>query len=487
MAIAAPASHAAVVYWAFGDSVTRGEGGGEKLDQAGTNCPSSGYPTHCGYQWRLEDSLNAAGFNATVLNRGDAGEKTAQGVSRIDDAGEPLAANRCTDPTADDVVLIMEGTNDVSDGISRGTIVANLGAMLDKATAKCVHSAVASTIRRLLAGSDPGSHDGDPDHPKTKALKNDIRDSLAPSKNRAFVNPFGSLCNDPDCDIPGSCPPQPCYDDKFWGRFGPGDPGHVDKDGYNVMAPLFHDVIVDQNLPGAPSLTSPVGDVTDTTPPFTWPETTRGDWYFLQVEEADGTPVYGRWHPEEGHAGDPVLCSGSVCSFDPAIALSAGDYRWRGSQLSRDSCEPAAGPYAPTFAWGEAVDAKDYRLQVLDGSMVIVVDETFSAGSVCGAGSCSAAPATSIPSGAYTWNMRAANPVGDGPWSAETAFSIYPTDLVVGDTTPLPFQACETIWTDAAGFTVGGTEEVGFVAGSSIELGNGFEVLTGGTFTGYLY
>jgi hypothetical protein len=511
-----------------------------------------------------------------------------------------ILSDKCDSASADDVLLLMEGTNDISNGISRATIIANLGIILDKATAKCFHGAVASTIRRLLAGTPIGSHLGDPNHPKTKNLKDDIKNGLAPSKNRAFVNPWGDLC-----------PDQPCYNDKFKGRLVPNDPGHVNKRGYDDMAPLFHAVIVVELLPQAPTLTSPSGDVVDTTPAFTWLELNRADWYFLEVEESDGTPVYGMWHPEEGHAGDPALCGTSGCSFDPALPLPDGDYRWRvkarnlrgnGSWSGYSnftvwtSPPGAASPMTPsgdifyttpTYTWTEASGAVFYELEVEDSvGGVETYASPYDASLFCGGGTCAvmpAPPAPALTAGDYTWRVRATNPAGPGTWTAKTPFTVIdsvpetavalyplvdvfdttpayrwlaaagatsydvrvdgsipaaldgldpavvcsgslcevvqptnlpvgahtwqvrgsngagdgsfsslvnydvltcsPTDLEVDDSVVPPYLACNRVFTAASGFTVGATDTVEFHAGDVIELGEGFEVLTGGSFT----
>jgi lysophospholipase L1-like esterase len=426
----------AIDYYAFGDSVTRGEGAGFSLDEAaGTDCLTANlYPSKCGYHWRLEDSLEGAGVDANVRNRGIGGETTAEGMSRIDS----VLSNRCTAKNAADVLLLMEGTNDISQQISFVSIEDNLTAMLNKARNKCVHAAIASTIRRLAAGAPPGSTQGAPNHQDTRDLKNLIRD-LAALKNRAFVNPYAVLC-----------PNQTCFDAHYWPKFLQGDPGHIDASGYNIMAPLFHDVIVAQALPAAPAPMSPSGDITNTTPLFTWSSVSGADWYFLSI---DGGAHYGRWQPEE------EICSGTTCSFDPGLDLTAGNHSWelrarnlRGnggwsaSQPFTVWTEPpgaatpglpggnecvAATPFAVTYTWDAAAGATNYDLEVEDASAAVVTQASYDAGLVCSGSDCSVAhPAPGLDAGSYRWRVRGVNPAGEGPWTAKTEFSVYPDTLV---------------------------------------------------------
>jgi lysophospholipase L1-like esterase len=427
----------AVDYYAFGDSVTRGEGDGFRLDEApGTDCLTANpYPSKCGYHWRLENSLG----NANVLNRGVGGETAAEGMTRINS----VLSNRCTQQNAADVLLLMEGTNDISLGISAATIKSNLGVMLNKATNKCVHAAIASTIRRLEASAPPGSTQGDPNHGPTRNLKNRISE-LAGEKNRAFVNPYSVLC-----------PGQSCFDAHYWPKFLQGDPGHIDASGYDIMAPLFHDVIVAQALPTAPAPVSPSGDITDTTPLFTWSSVPAADWYFLSV---DGGAHYGRWHPEE------EICSGSTCSFDPGLALAAGNHSWelrarnlRGNggwsaslpfsvwtdppgpatplDPQGDQCV-AATPFAVTYTWDAAADATYYDLEVEDASAVLITQASYDAALICSGSDCAVAhPAPGLDPGSYRWRARGVNPAGEGPWTARMDFSVYPQALVAATLT----------------------------------------------------
>jgi hypothetical protein len=85
--------------------------------------------------------------------------------------------------------------------------------------------------------------------------------------------------------------------------------------------------------PVAATLVSPSGNVTGTTPAYTWNEvldSAQGDastWYYLWVSRvnADGslTTVHTKWYTAAS------VCSGGACSITPAgVTLSGGNYRW---------------------------------------------------------------------------------------------------------------------------------------------------------------
>jgi lysophospholipase L1-like esterase len=79
-----------------------------------------------GYEPKLEALLAGCGTSAQVLNYGLPGEQTAGGVGRIDGVLAANAARFC---------LILESTNDIFNGVSPQTTVANMGFMVDKALA----------------------------------------------------------------------------------------------------------------------------------------------------------------------------------------------------------------------------------------------------------------------------------------------------------------------------------------------------------------
>jgi lysophospholipase L1-like esterase len=91
----------------FGDSITAGYG----------STPYSVF---------LQDLINSSPGEAKVINRGLGGETTVSGVNRI---GGVLSG------TTPRFILIMEGANDVGEGVSSATTRFNLSVMIDKSRA----------------------------------------------------------------------------------------------------------------------------------------------------------------------------------------------------------------------------------------------------------------------------------------------------------------------------------------------------------------
>ncbi|HEY4588864.1 MAG TPA: GDSL-type esterase/lipase family protein, partial [Thermoanaerobaculia bacterium] len=100
-------------YFAFGDSITKGIGDDRPEDQAG-------YPP------RLQSLLQAAGVSATVVNSGMSGEKTPDGLTRLNNIVLPQTK-------AGDILILMEGTNDINKAVDIETTIFDLDTMADRA------------------------------------------------------------------------------------------------------------------------------------------------------------------------------------------------------------------------------------------------------------------------------------------------------------------------------------------------------------------
>ena len=87
----------------------------------------------------MEDLLNPRGVAAEVENYGWPGETTPEGLARIDDVLD----------NGGDVLLLMEGTNDINNEISRETTIFNLAAIADRAEERDVEVVHATIIPRL--------------------------------------------------------------------------------------------------------------------------------------------------------------------------------------------------------------------------------------------------------------------------------------------------------------------------------------------------
>jgi len=159
-ATAAPAQETRVVGW--GDSLTFGS-----YDFANGSPPSACYSAppqnpleSCGHLGRLDQRLNAEvpSWEIEVLNLGKEGEDTMEALSRTGLPGDPCAPlppiNRlkywqCAGwLQPDDLFVLMEGTNDISVGISRETTEFNLETLGTRAEAFGLEVVIATLIPR---------------------------------------------------------------------------------------------------------------------------------------------------------------------------------------------------------------------------------------------------------------------------------------------------------------------------------------------------
>ncbi len=209
-------------YIAFGDSITQGFGDDESR-------PQKGYPP------RLQALLTSRGQSATVLNAGLGGETTAEGVSRLNSV---LAQNPA------DVLLLMEGTNDINEKVSLETTTFNLDRMAKKA-ANAGLSTVHATIipRRPTANTDPSNVE-------TGELAAMIRE-LAATTGRRLADPFEVFFYET---------PNVFAEDYLGGV----DNLHPNAAGYDLLAKIFADVLTGvDDVPPVTGAFTPLDGSTD--------------------------------------------------------------------------------------------------------------------------------------------------------------------------------------------------------------------------------
>lgn len=217
-ALAGPAV-AQTRYLAFGDSITAGAG--DDPDRV-----EPGYPP------RLEALLQGAGVNAVVANHGLGGERTPEGLTRIDGV-----------LPGGDVLLLMEGSNDISRMISIETTRFNLNQMALKAERQSIEAVQATLIPRIPWANI------DSENVFNQRLCELIRNT-AGSRGRRLADNF---------EVFGSLP------DPFSDYYIQ-DPidrvGHPNADGYDVMAQVFFEVLqgVDTVPPVTGVMSPRVGD-----------------------------------------------------------------------------------------------------------------------------------------------------------------------------------------------------------------------------------
>lgn len=201
-------------YIGFGDSITAGVGDDDLR-------------TEKGYTPRLEALLQGAGINAVVENHGVGGEDTVEGLARL-----PRVLNESA--LSGDVLILMEGTNDINRGIPVETTRFNLNQMAERAENRGMTVIHATTIPRLPdAKFDPGNV-------TNTWLNQNIRD-MAGRRGRKLADPFEVFSTTPDLYT------------RYYYQGSEDRVGHPNAAGYDLLAQIFFDVI--RNVDKVPPVT----------------------------------------------------------------------------------------------------------------------------------------------------------------------------------------------------------------------------------------
>lgn len=282
---------------AFGDSITYGH---PVFDEQNLG----------GYPGRLEDLLGCTQSTCEVVNRGEGGEKTAQGVTRIDLV---LAADGPFD-----VMTLMEGTNDVFRSISNATIQFNLEIIAAKAEAQGTETVHASVIWFRPDGKWGTTKDDE-----VQDVRNRMA-AVAASEARSFVDIWSVLCP-PGRDVHGHTQSgcfsrhyfQPTEDSK--------DPvGHPVASGFAMMANEFFRVLTAVPPPTAPAPISPKNETSPRDVTLLWSREAPGgaSWYEIELYGPTGL-ILSRWLKAA------AVCSDTECSFTDPPPLTDGGHTWR--------------------------------------------------------------------------------------------------------------------------------------------------------------
>jgi len=302
-----------------------------------------------------------------------------------------------------------------------------------------------------------------PNHGPTNSLRDSIA-SLASSKDRDFVDPWGPLC-----------PVQLCFDIHYW-SFDL-EIGHIDASGYDIMTDLFEGTILADSILNAPGTVAPSGEIADDSPTYEWDDLAGANWYQLQVDGPGGRVV-------DVMVDATTECSGGTCSETPNGTFADGEYEWRvrarnligyGAWSGWNPFQisvvlpgpvsliaPSGDFYSETpprftFEWNETSDADRYELEVNDDFGGTPLQRIY-LDTLCDAGGlCSVFPPETFDAGSYTWRVRGRNNAGNGLWSQSLPFVVYteppaapPPMSPDGDT----FADDPTfLWADAAGAT----------------------------------
>ncbi len=200
------------IFAAFGDSITEGINFDELCF---CQCREE-----CGYPRRLEEYLDGVGSSSTLSNRGKGGETTTMGLGRFDTMLEIESAS--------DVLLLMEGTNDIG-RISHETTLFNLAEMAVRTEEAGLQAVHATLIPRFPDALE------DADNVVNEQLARDIRD-LAHENGRMLVDPFDAFINTPGVFV------------THYAEVAEDPVGHPTAFGYDQLARVFFNVIRDRDI-----------------------------------------------------------------------------------------------------------------------------------------------------------------------------------------------------------------------------------------------
>lgn len=441
---AAPALAQSMRIVGFGDSVTFGfpfDVGG------GSNCKPSD-PDTCGYLPRLASAsyFDCKASKCDFFNRGLSGEKTTEGLTRID---------QVLNERPWDVMIIMQGTNDISSNVSPQTVAFNLRQMANKAEKRDVNAVQASIIWLNASFPREGMNS-----------RNQLGDNLATlieadavAHRRCFVDTRSQLC-------PRGGDQQSCLDKNYWTPPPPEEDfvGHPNGKGYNLLAKEFYRVLGAAGEPGAPEIVSPAGLACGKQAKLTWTKetvagTTCGNWFQVQIDGPKGN-LLDRWYSEG------FLCSGTDCTlvspvdFDDETAYSIrirtrntrGYGPWTKEEsftiipsrpkVVRKLTAPIGdffetGGLPADFTWTPTTGADSYRVELISKSDGVIFDGSFDSDEICDASACTASLGDPLATGEYTWRVLAENVCGGG-WSDPQKLTVFSSTPQMAPTTLAP-------------------------------------------------
>jgi len=194
-------------------------------------------------------------------------------------------------------------------------------------------------------------------------------------------------------------------------------------------------------VPPPVTLIAPNGKVTATQPTYQWYALSGATQYELQV-----TPPGSSSYSVRQTLAAATVCSGSTCSYKPAVSLKDGSYEFRvraANSYGWGEASPALAfsvvllppaptlqaptgtitTHSPTYRWQAVNGATQYYLMVYsDTQAKYVIYRTLSASAVCAGSACSYVSTVSLTHGSYRFKVQAYNPAGWGAFSAWTAF-----------------------------------------------------------------
>nr|CAA6809457.1 MAG: Unknown protein [uncultured Thiotrichaceae bacterium] len=217
--------------------------------------------------------------------------------------------------------------------------------------------------------------------------------------------------------------------------------------GYGPWSSASNFTVGSGGAPVAATLTSPSGNISDTTPTYTWNAVADSTWYYLWVNDSTGNKIK-TWYT----AAQAGCSSGSgTCTVTPSTMLAQGAGQgwiqtWNNSgygpwsSASNFTVGSGGAPVTailtspsgnisdttPTYTWNAVSDSTWYYLWVNDstGDKIKTWYTAAQAGCSSGSGTCTVTPSTPLAQGAGQWWIQTWNSSGSGPWSSASSFTV---------------------------------------------------------------
>ena len=195
--------------------------------------------------------------------------------------------------------------------------------------------------------------------------------------------------------------------------------------------------------PATPTLISPNGSTTNTTPQFVWYTTNAATGYWMTVAKSSGTYVYNSYISPS--------CNSYTCWITPSLNLAGGDYWYQvtagnaagwGSASAKMNFSVVTQPPAvptlispsgsittrtPQFVWYVSSGATGYWMTVARSSDGAYLYNSYISPS-CNSYTCWITPSLNLSSGSYWFKITAGNAAG---WSSASSAKSFTVSLDV--------------------------------------------------------
>ncbi|MEE9321702.1 MAG: hypothetical protein V3U76_14750 [Granulosicoccus sp.] len=225
---------------------------------------------------------------------------------------------------------------------------------------------------------------------------------------------------------------------------------HELNNGSFILSPYSVNLFInlDEHTPAAATLLNPSGNISNSTPTYSWNAAANTSWYYLWVKDHSGIKIR-RWYTAAQAGCDSGT---SDCSVTPVVQLDNGPGQWWiktwnpagygpwSSPRSFNVNAPASPPSVaelqvpsgaindttPTYRWHAVANASWYYLWVDDSSGNRIKHWYTAAQAGCddANGLCEVTPPNTLAAGNGRWWVLTWNSHGPGPWSRRLNFSI---------------------------------------------------------------